>query len=79
MAQHKTRTPVELARYFFVLTTFGVIAWMALAFAVLQSPDDPAGVQEKDLVTSVWLSQYEALNAAVKPAEVTQLAGIEGR
>lgn len=74
MATHKTRTPVELARYFFVLTTFGVVAWMALAFAVLQAPDDPNGVQEGDVATSVWLSQHDALRGAVTAPPATQVA-----
>lgn len=72
MATHKARTPVELARYFFVLTTFGVVAWMALAFAVLQTPDDPGGVQERDAANSVWLSQHGPPPVAGGPR--TQLA-----
>ncbi|MDD9945477.1 MAG: hypothetical protein OXU20_30815 [Myxococcales bacterium] len=57
----KEQTPTQLARYFFVLTIFGVIAWIALAISLLQSPVDPQAVQDRDFETSVWVAQQEAV------------------
>ena len=57
----KERTPTELARFFFILTLFGIVAWMALAWAMMASPNDPLAVQTHDYETSVWRAQQDAL------------------
>lgn len=70
----KERTPTELARYFFVLTVFGVFAWMALAWSVLQSPDDPLSVQDGDFASSVWVAQQNSIRQAREPIAPVHLA-----